>query len=123
MIRRPPRSTRTDTLFPYTTLFRSFVSQRLPVPPQFELAPAGAELRVSGRNQMQLGDYKQQPVLVESVQSDEESYESNRAESKETVEWLNVEPFPGHYSTNRTKKAPRQNHQQELHPHFNKTTT
>src|SRR3546814_966621 len=27
MIRRPPRSTRTDTLFPYTTLFRS------PTPP------------------------------------------------------------------------------------------
>src|SRR3546814_9975729 len=25
MIRRPPRSTRTDTLFPYTTLFRSYV--------------------------------------------------------------------------------------------------
>src|SRR3546814_1400412 len=24
MLRRPPRSTRTDTLFPYTTLFRSF---------------------------------------------------------------------------------------------------
>src|SRR3546814_6190717 len=27
MIRRPPRSTRTDTLFPYTTLFRSTVSR------------------------------------------------------------------------------------------------
>src|SRR3546814_12981309 len=26
MIRRPPRSTRTDTLFPYTTLFRSAVA-------------------------------------------------------------------------------------------------
>src|SRR3546814_17414613 len=25
MIRRPPRSTRTDTLLPYTTLFRSFL--------------------------------------------------------------------------------------------------
>src|SRR3546814_8945875 len=25
MIRRPPRSTRTDTLFPYTTLFRSLL--------------------------------------------------------------------------------------------------
>src|SRR3546814_14420007 len=25
MIRRPPRSTRTDTLFPYTTLFRSML--------------------------------------------------------------------------------------------------
>src|SRR3546814_5932086 len=28
MIRRPPRSTRTDTLFPYTTLFRSHRFQR-----------------------------------------------------------------------------------------------
>src|SRR3546814_2261643 len=28
MIRRPPRSTRTDTLFPYTTLFRSPRPQR-----------------------------------------------------------------------------------------------
>src|SRR3546814_17027469 len=27
MIRRPPRSTRTDTLFPYTTLFRSLHAQ------------------------------------------------------------------------------------------------
>src|SRR3546814_11772121 len=27
MIRRPPRSTRTDTLFPYTTLFRSFLGK------------------------------------------------------------------------------------------------
>src|SRR3546814_9851484 len=37
MIRRPPRSTRTDTLFPYTTLFRSMkavtsmADSRLPV--------------------------------------------------------------------------------------------
>src|SRR3546814_7917301 len=29
MIRRPPRSTRTDTLFPYTTLFRSQVENAL----------------------------------------------------------------------------------------------
>src|SRR3546814_6505617 len=34
MIRRPPRSTRTDTLFPYTTLFRS--------------SPASGLLRVGG---------------------------------------------------------------------------
>src|SRR3546814_11525262 len=27
MLRRPPRSTRTDTLFPYTTLFRSSIGQ------------------------------------------------------------------------------------------------
>src|SRR3546814_3906777 len=33
MLRRPPRSTRTDTLFPYTTLFRSldrYVARRRP---------------------------------------------------------------------------------------------
>src|SRR3546814_2414847 len=30
MIRRPPRSTRTDTLFPYTTLFRSHL-RRVPL--------------------------------------------------------------------------------------------
>src|SRR3546814_1206167 len=29
MIRRPPRSKRTDTLFPYTTLFRSVVGDRV----------------------------------------------------------------------------------------------
>src|SRR3546814_11852548 len=29
MIRRPPRSTRTDTLFPYTTLFRSVEAERI----------------------------------------------------------------------------------------------
>src|SRR3546814_7092964 len=29
MIRRPPRSTRTDTLFPYTTLFRSCVLRQM----------------------------------------------------------------------------------------------
>src|SRR3546814_18979632 len=43
MIRRPPRSTRTDTLFPYTTLFRSIRLQgRL-------YRRAGAEMRVRGR--------------------------------------------------------------------------
>src|SRR3546814_15241825 len=40
MIRRPPRSTRTDTLFPYTTLFRSAEVQkpgaRLAVTDDFE---------------------------------------------------------------------------------------
>src|SRR3546814_13997562 len=30
MIRRPPRSTRTDTLFPYTTLFRSLNTAAIP---------------------------------------------------------------------------------------------
>src|SRR3546814_5673095 len=40
MIRRPPRSTRTDTLFPYTTLFRSH-DPRAAGPPR--LRPAAVE--------------------------------------------------------------------------------
>src|SRR3546814_18949733 len=39
MVRRPPRATRTDTLFPYTTLFRSDHFPRGPVADC--LAPAG----------------------------------------------------------------------------------
>src|SRR3546814_14783490 len=39
IIRRPPRSTRTDTLFPYTTLFRS-VERRRPERPRLDMAAA-----------------------------------------------------------------------------------
>src|SRR3546814_6615116 len=42
MIRRPPRSTRTDTLFPYTTLFRSAPFARRPLE---QLADSGRDLR------------------------------------------------------------------------------
>src|SRR3546814_4717902 len=41
MIRRPPRSTRTDTLFPYTTLFRSKLIEN-------ELAPLNASSDAQG---------------------------------------------------------------------------
>src|SRR3546814_65604 len=52
MIRRPPRSTRTDTLFPYTTLFRSSAGEPRvviglegdpAVPERFGPLPAGAD--------------------------------------------------------------------------------
>src|SRR3546814_13325838 len=36
MIRRPPRSTRTDTLFPYTTLFRSKAGRPVRRPTRYE---------------------------------------------------------------------------------------
>src|SRR3546814_3062839 len=39
MIRRPPRSTRTDTLFPYTTLFRSTPHTSEPADPWERLQP------------------------------------------------------------------------------------
>src|SRR3546814_13177408 len=42
MIRRPPRSTRTDTLFPYTTLFRSVQLESEQGIPRNPLINAGA---------------------------------------------------------------------------------
>src|SRR3546814_19759635 len=41
MMRRPPRSTRTDTLFPYTTLFRSAPAYAALVPPPGYYAAVG----------------------------------------------------------------------------------
>src|SRR3546814_9747363 len=51
MIRRPPRSTRTDTLFPYTTLFRSRLRLREAVTAtgEYHMRPSGRapdEMRV-----------------------------------------------------------------------------
>src|SRR3546814_4222314 len=45
MIRRPPRSTRTDTLFPYTTLFRSTLISG-PTPKPTPLPPATLATRL-----------------------------------------------------------------------------
>src|SRR3546814_16062257 len=47
MIRRPPRSTRTDTLFPYTTLFRSGESHIEQVGRQTELGGDPGEIEES----------------------------------------------------------------------------
>src|SRR3546814_3066060 len=53
MIRRPPRSTRTDTLFPYTTLFRSRSDYSAPAIMLQTLMPA----RFSGSIARSRGDY------------------------------------------------------------------
>src|SRR3546814_9752921 len=50
MIRRPPRSTRTDTLFPYTTLFRSWND------PAIAAVNPGVELPASKINLVQRSD-------------------------------------------------------------------
>src|SRR3546814_14685929 len=46
MIRRPPRSTRTDTLLPYTTLFRSLGNYRLAAVEHREDQPLRVRQRV-----------------------------------------------------------------------------
>src|SRR3546814_17764506 len=61
MIRRPPRSTRTDTRFPYTTLFRSVsVQSRLQTPEEFgnirlRTGTSGAVVRLRDVARVELG--------------------------------------------------------------------
>src|SRR3546814_13554133 len=51
MIRRPPRSTRTDTLFPYTTLFRSAVGDHRAEAAEVADRKGGPDLRRETRAQ------------------------------------------------------------------------
>src|SRR3546814_748679 len=76
MIRRPPRSTRTDTLFPYTTLFRSASDRSVVVPEHidFDHLAAGHQgfelvfIFVSGGNKT--------GIWLASLFSDEQSLEA-----------------------------------------------
>src|SRR3546814_1610807 len=77
MIRRPPRSTRTDTLFPYTTLFRS-------VEPR--VGAAWGRHQLGGRRQRRL------PVEHDAVAlSDDHGRAGGRAHTEQLV--LHTEPF------------------------------
>src|SRR3546814_11545279 len=59
MIRRPPRSTRTDTLFPYTTLFRSNVRRY-----KARAAVRGRKIdRISGREAWDLRKTLSKPAV------------------------------------------------------------
>src|SRR3546814_13843843 len=72
MIRRPPRSTRTDTLFPYTTLFRSAV-----------VHVQAVDDRGCGRDQVEV-EFALQPLLhdfeVQEAQEAAAEAESQRSE-------------------------------------------
>src|SRR3546814_1152797 len=68
MIRRPPRSTRTDTLFPYTTLFRSaerYLRSRA-------IDPTGLKLRFAPRCIVGPPDAREEhPALLVPFEADE----------------------------------------------------
>src|SRR3546814_20664637 len=65
MIRRPPRSTRTDTLFPYTTLFRS--DKALGIYREVVNTLAGAQRSTTGMANMMAPYYR---LLPERAASD-----------------------------------------------------
>src|SRR3546814_18310059 len=98
MIRRPPRSTRTDTLFPYTTLFRS-----APQATQTDIATAdqssqGSEIVVTGiRSSLErAAEVKQNSVqVVDSIVAQDRSEE--RRVGKECVSTGRSRWSPYHY--------------------------
>src|SRR3546814_8087110 len=93
MIRRPPRSTRTDTLFPYTTFFRSKVAREPVIVQQYLPAvregdkriilidgrPAGAVNRVpaagEARSNMHVGGRPEKIGLTKRERSEEHTSE------------------------------------------------
>src|SRR3546814_19998391 len=64
MIRRPPRSTRTDTLFPYTTLFRSLDLQTHHVATCRRTYHAGTDARVFS---VELADVARVFVVIDDL--------------------------------------------------------
>src|SRR3546814_10550272 len=69
MIRRPPRSTRTDTLFPYTTLFRSSPARVLPLRPR----RLKSTVKLNERTERQVVDEFRR--LLKAVRSEEHTSE------------------------------------------------
>src|SRR3546814_11216942 len=98
MIRRPPRSTRTDTLFPYTTLFRS---PRLPglfdQNPQPEPAqPAAAAATAVAR---QTEEAEEEPANAEDPTDKAQSHSASRTTHRDG-------PRPGRSDPPKTPPPP-----------------
>src|SRR3546814_6637792 len=84
MIRRPPRSTRTDTLFPYTTLFRSIAFQNIeraqPVErlhrvigvayPAIAIVPVPARIGIFGNGRGERGDDGPRFLMLAELEGD-----------------------------------------------------
>src|SRR3546814_13551417 len=118
MIRRPPRSTRTDTLFPYTTLFRSLLLDA----PQYGLSepeelqsPADHFRRVRGT--VAFGDRilpavqklqpRRLPLAPQAPQTSCDAQSEERREGKECVGTCRSRWTPYHYKTKAKHKQQR----------------
>src|SRR3546814_10693233 len=76
MIRRPPRSTRTDTLFPYTTLFRSSPATVAHAPGVMASQPGAAEdIDLEELVPERIVDLEEFPRAIDTERSEEHTSE------------------------------------------------
>src|SRR3546814_7318006 len=92
MIRRPPRTTRTDTLFPYTTLFRSEAFGRLPLRLGHGLeapAPDFAEINAGINGHGERGR-RQRSDMAETEQAWSEEGEPHKHEQRNALDKADI---------------------------------
>src|SRR3546814_13242402 len=112
MIRRPPRSTRTDTLFPYTTLFRSVQLRRAaaaesaPVRPGFiptltGCPPFHRSALCPGRRRPPLGDLvlsvlsillTEDSSMTDTIQTPADEATNEATDAVQAEEFLHLDP-------------------------------
>src|SRR3546814_10843286 len=84
MIRRPPRSTRTDTLFPYTTLFRSVLNLLFAIESRGTLDPERRETFIDTIKALGWRDTpSQQNLIVETLRDGDPREAVMRADRSE----------------------------------------
>src|SRR3546814_20722709 len=85
MIRRPPRSTRTDTLFPYTTLFRSLLKNA-----ELRIHPGKDNLEAARKcvDQMLAADPNSADALAAAVFV---NYRLSAADPKHSKKWRDID--------------------------------
>src|SRR3546814_6275554 len=86
MIRRPPRSTRTDTLFPSTTLFRSALANRSDA--SARRAMAGEQRLFDLRRTALTGEQAQLAERIQQFQQQIASYEAQIAANKKQTKLI-----------------------------------
>src|SRR3546814_18220386 len=102
MVRRPPGSTRTDTLFPYTTLFRSTVGEaRLAI--RTSRTENGARVAVGRYSHI----FRRSKERVSGVSAESDQHERTEASCRsDPGRPCASEPVPGRYSK-RSRKGDR----------------
>src|SRR3546814_7809109 len=118
MIRRPPRSTRTDTLFPYTTLFRSCPAKSPPASPAstataFSPSPRSPRANASSNTRASAGPTRSEEHTSELQSLMRISYAVFCLKTKkQKIQPLSINIHTNHHTsnhnhTNRPRQAPK----------------